>query len=123
MFRVGSGGNTLGKNKSNILGLITSALDVDDQRLHKFAQWLTNDEFIDTQKRPDQEVKPNPKVDLFQPVKFHDFSGEKAYNYCGFGLKNLKNIDKGERVLSMSMEMGLASNLLVDEDLHYPDFN
>ena len=53
---------------------------------------------------------------LNEPIQFYDFSAEKTSNYCGFGLKNLLNIKKNDEILVMSTEMGIHSNVFLDEE-------
>jgi hypothetical protein len=48
-------------------------------------------------------------------LKFHDFSGDKENNYCGYGLKSIGPIKKGDTLAQISAEMGLVSNVLVDD--------
>jgi hypothetical protein len=69
------------------MGLITSSLDIDDKRVHGFAQWLSNDKFLKSPRRGD--VTPYERFGLMQPVKFHDFSLDKQNNYCGYGIKSI----------------------------------
>ena len=105
-----------------MLGLMHSALDIEDTRLHAFSQWLNNEEFVDTP-RKGRDVTPMPRFRLLEPLKFHDFSGDRQSNYCGYGLKNIQKINKGDDIVSMALEMGLVSNILVDEGRHYPEIN
>ena len=53
---------------------------------------------------------------LNHPIKFHDFSGDKKSNYCGFGLKSIKEIKENENIIFMSSELGLVSNVLLDDE-------
>ena len=48
------------------------------------------------------------------PIKFHDFSADKANNYCGFGLKSVSKIKKGEEIVKMSLTMGMVSNVMAE---------
>lgn len=65
-------------------------------------------------------MTPLPRFYLNHALKFHDFSGDKSNNYCGFGLKTIQAIDKGDMVFRQSVEMGLVSNMissdLVDDE-------
>ena len=99
---------------------MTSSLDINDTRIHAFSQWLNNEEFVNTP-RKGKDTTPMPRFRLLEPLKFHDFSGDKSNNYCGYGLKNIEKINKGDDIVSMSLEMGLVSNVMVDEGRHYPD--
>ena len=103
-----------------MLGLMHSAIDVEDERIHAFTQWLNNDEFISST-RKDKDVSDLAKFNLNQPVKFHDFSGDKQNNFCGFGLKSVLNINKGDVIAQLSTEMGLVSNVFVDQDAYTSD--
>lgn len=51
---------------------------------------------------------------MLHPIKFHDFSTDKTKNYSGFGLKSIKKISGKDEILKMSLEMGLISNVLVE---------
>jgi hypothetical protein len=68
--------NPLGRIQGNMLGLMHSAIDVNDTRLHAFSQWLNNDEFVDTP-RKGKDMTPMARFKLLEPVKFFDFSGDK----------------------------------------------
>lgn len=81
---------------------------------------MNNDDFVNTP-RKGRDTTPTPRFRLLEPLKFHDFSGDKTNNYCGYGLKNIEKINKGDDIISMSLEMGLVSNVMVDDGRHYPD--
>ena len=49
------------------------------------------------------------------PIHFHDYSNDRKSNYCGFGLKSIKEIKEKEEILKISLDLGLVSNNLVDE--------
>jgi hypothetical protein len=87
---------TIGKNAGNMLGLMHSAIDVEDERIHGFTQWLNNDDFVSTNRKHGKDVSSLAKFNLIEPLKFYDFSGDKQSNYCGFGLKNISKIYKGD---------------------------
>lgn len=53
---------------------------------------------------------------LHHPIKFHDFSGDKDCNYAGFGIKSIKEIKENENIILMSSELGLVSNVLLDDE-------
>ena len=78
-----------------MLGLMHSAIDVEDERIHAFTQWLNNDDFVSAT-RKGKDVSDMAKFNLLQPLKFYDFSGDKLNNYCGFGLKSITKISKGD---------------------------
>lgn len=50
------------------------------------------------------------------PIKYHDFSGDKDSNYAGFGLKSIKEIPKDETIMLMNHEIGMVSNVLLDDE-------
>ena len=55
--------NPLTGSAGNMLGLMHSALDLNDTRVHSFTQWLNNDEFVDTP-RKGKDVTPMPRFSL-----------------------------------------------------------
>ena len=46
-----------------MLGLMHSAIDVEDERIHAFTQWLNNDDFISST-RKDKDVSDLAKFNL-----------------------------------------------------------
>lgn len=109
----------MGKNASNALGLVHSALDVEDGgKLYEFAQWLNTadftgmDEMGATAERDVQQLAP---LSILHPIGFYDFSAEKANNYAGFGLKSIQKIPANEDIIRMSLDMGLVSNVIVED--------
>jgi len=40
---------------------------------------------------------------MHYPLKFADFSAEKEANYCGYGLKSINQVPKGEVLFKMSL--------------------
>jgi len=107
-------GKTLSKNEANLLGLMHSALDIEDNnRLHSFAQWLNTPDFTNAPPG-NRDATHLAKMQLREPLKFHNFSSDSQNNYCGFGLKSIRAIEKGACVAQMSADMGMVSNILVD---------
>jgi hypothetical protein len=92
-------GLSLGKLESNIVGLMHSALDIQDPRIHVLTQWLYSGEYTSPQNRTNKELTPFPLVAINHPIKFANFSGDKHNNYCGYGLKSINKIPKGENIL------------------------
>ena len=105
---------SLGNIEANLLGLMHSALDIEDPRLHQFASWLNSPEFINAP-RSNKTANHLAKLQLAKPLKFHNFSGDLANNFCGFGLKSVQPISKSDDIIKMSTQMGLISNILVDD--------
>jgi len=72
-------------------------------------------------------VSEPSKIKLYHPIKFHDFSEDKEENYCGYGLKSVKQIKKGEAIADISTDLGLVSDILDDgiqsEKLSEGDFS
>lgn len=83
---------TLSSGEANLLGLMHSALDIEDGRVHKFAQWLHTPDFVNAPKGS-RDATHLAKMQLKEPLKFHNFSADARNNYCGFGLKSVKSID------------------------------
>ena len=44
----------LNKPQANMLGLVHSALDINDSRMHGFAQWLPNPQFVEATRKGDK---------------------------------------------------------------------
>ena len=53
---------------------------------------------------------------LHHPISFHDYSGDKSSNYSGYGLKSIKEIKQKEDIMFMNFDLGLVSNVLLDEE-------
>ena len=105
---------TLSKAESNLLGLMHSALDIDDTRLHTFSQWLTSPEF--TQAPPHHKEKDHlAKVQLLQPIKFHNYSADKHHNYAGYGLASVQKFEADSPIAQLSTEVGLVSNIFMED--------
>ena len=49
------------------------------------------------------------------PIKYHNFSSEPENNYAGFGLKSVLAIGKNEQIVKMSADMGLVSNVFIEQ--------
>jgi hypothetical protein len=95
---------TLNKAEGHMLGLMHSAIDVNDGRVHKFGQWLNTPSFIRNQdKNKGSDVQKAPPVELFEPLAFADYSAESDQNYCGYGLKSIKKINKGDEIAKISL--------------------
>ena len=93
-----------------------SALDIDDTRLHEFSSQLNMDDFVKASKtKGSNGTTQSAKLQLTKPIKFHDFSSDGQNNYAGFGLKSVLSIPKDSIILKMSADLGLVSNVLVDD--------
>ena len=44
----------LNKPEANLLGLVHSAIDINDTRMHKFASWMSNPQFSETSRTRDK---------------------------------------------------------------------
>ena len=60
----------LGKGDANLLGLMHSAIDIADQRLHIFAQWLNTPSFAESRPRKGADQTPPPQIEIINPIKF-----------------------------------------------------
>ena len=56
------------------------------------------------------------KVQVNTPIKFANYSSNKAENYSGYGLQSITPISKDSQVIKISPQMGLVSNILVDNE-------
>lgn len=106
---------TLSKAEANLLGLMHSALDIEDPRLHEFSQWISSGDFVNAP-RKNRDAVNLAKLQVEHPIKYHNFSAEPENNYSGFGLKSVLAIGQGEQIVKMSADMGLISNVLVESN-------
>lgn len=105
--------SSLSKAEANLLGLMHSALDIDDTRLHEFSQWISSGDFVNAP-RQNRDALNLAKLQVDHPIKYHNFSSEPENNYSGFGLKSVLAIGKNEQIVKMSADMGLVSNVFVE---------
>ena len=105
--------SSLSKAEANLLGLMHSALDIDDTRLHEFSQWISSGDFVNAP-RQNRDALNLAKLQVDHPIKYHNFSSEPENNYSGFGLKSVLSIGKNEQIVKMSADMGLVSNVFVE---------
>ena len=87
--------SSLSKAEANLLGLMHSALDIDDTRLHEFSQWISSGDFVNAP-RQNRDALNLAKLQVDHPIKYHNFSSEPENNYSGFGLKSVLSIGKNE---------------------------
>ncbi len=102
-------------NQSNMLGLMHSTVEFEDQRLYNFISNLNQEEMLLPQTLKGQDTSRSPAIQLNHSLSFHDYSQDKLNNFAGYGLKTVQPIKEGEEILKISTQLGLVSDIFIEE--------